>query len=546
MPLVRNLLVLLVFIFSITSCNNTEPKHQNKTVFRYNESFGISTLDPAFAKDQSIIWAVNHIFNGLVQMDEKLQIQPSIAKSWDISKDGLQYTFHLRNDVYFHDDKLFNNGKGRKVTAADFSYSLKRLVDPQTASPGAWIFGNVKTTGKDYAFNTINDSTFQIELNKPFPPFLGLLTMQYCSVVPKEVIAFYGKDFRTHPIGTGPFIFKFWKEGVKLILHKNPHYFEIENGKQLPYIDAVAVSFINDRQSAFLQFLQGKLDMINSLDASFKDELLTHAGTLQPKYKGKFKIETMPYLNTEYLGILADEKSEIMKHSPLRFKEVRQAINYAFDRKKMITYLRNNIATSITSGIVPAGLPSYSASLVKGYDYNPEKAKQLLKKAGYAEGKNMPVITLSTTSSYADLCEYMQGQLAEVGIKSKIEVNQSATHREMVAKQQLAFFRGSWIADYPDAENYLALFYSKNFAPNGPNNTHFKNKKYDELYEKALSEIDTSKRYQYYRDMDNIVVDEAPVVILYYDKVLRLHQNNINGIYGNAMNLLTLKTAQIN
>ncbi len=526
------------------SCRNHAHKGNEKTVFRYNESAGISSLDPAYARDLANIWAVNQLYNGLVQMNDKLEVEPCIAKKWEVSRDGLVYTFHLRTDVFFHDDSVFEGGKGRRVVAQDFVNSFFRITDPRVASPGAWIFNNVSKSVKYnfLGFDAVNDSTFQVFLDKPFPPFLGLLTMQYCSVVPSEAAEYYGKDFRNHPVGTGPFKFKLWKEGTRLIFVKNENYFERDtSGQALPYLDAVSISFTTDKQIAFLDFIQGRLDFLSGIDGSYKDELLTKFGRLQPKYEKKIKMETLPYLNTEYLGILMDDNVELARTSPLRLKAVRQAVSYGFDRQKMITYMRNNIGMPGTSGFVPYGLPSFDAAKVTGYNYNPDMARKLLKQAGFPEGKGLAPITLNTIPPYLDFCEYIQSQLAEIGITVRIEVNQWATHKVMMARSQMGFFRHSWVADYPDAENYLALFYSRNFSPSGPNYTHFSSAEFDRLYERARTEENEEKRYILYRQMDQIIMNEAPIVVLYYDRVVRLFQNNISGLGNNAMNLLTLK-----
>jgi len=528
----------LIILLCLAGCKRTSYPGDSRLVFRYNEASNISSLDPAFAKGQADIWACNQLFNGLVQMNDSLQIIPSIARSWEISEDGRTYTFYLRQDVFFHDHPVFIWGKGKKVTASDFVYSFNRILQPQLSSPGIWVFNSVAPSNP---FEAINDTTFQIRLQNPFPPFLGLLTSQYCAVVPKEIVEYYGKEFRIHPIGTGPFKFKTWVERTNLIFLKNENYFETENGKRLPYLDAVSISFINDRQSAFLEFVKGNLDFVSGIDASYKDELLTRTGALKEKYRGKFKMETCAYLNTEYLGILCDPDLDIMKGNPLSDERVRKAINFGFDRRRMITYLRNGIGTPGVNGMIPPGLPSFNADSVTGYDYNPQLASQLLDEAGFPGGKNLPVITMSTTREYQDLCEFIQGQLSDIGIKIRLEVNQGATHREMVAKQQLAFFRGSWIADYPDAENYLGLFYSRNKAPVGPNYTHFSNAEYDLLYEQAGMTVNDSERYMLYREMDRIIIKHAPVVVLYYDQVVRLFQNNITDLGKNGMNLLSLK-----
>ncbi len=508
------------FIVILFSACIQQYSNDNLAIFKYNESATIATLDPAFAKDQAIIWATNQLFNGLVQLDNKLNVLPSIAKKWQVTNDALSYTFTLRDDVVFHDDELFENGKGRKVIAQDFEYSFNRLLDKNLAAPGVWVLANVST------FKAINDSTFNVVLKTPFPAFLSLLSMQYCSVVPKEIVE--AVDFNRNPIGTGPFKFQLWEDGVKLVLRKNPNYFEKEEGEKIPFLDAVAITFIKDKQSAFLQFIQGKLDFISGIDASYKDEILTSTGELQEKYQTTVTLQSQPYLNTEYLGFLMD--------SPLPL-EIRQAINYGFDRVKMLKYLRNNIGTPAINGFVPMGLPSFNSEL-KGYNYNPEKAKALIASSNFDTQQE---IILSTTSSYLDLCEYIQNQLQDIGLNVRVEVSPPSTHRQMVATSKLNFFRGSWIADYPDAENYLSLFYSNNFCPNGPNYTHYKNEEFDELYEKALSETNTELRYIYYQQMDKLIVESAVVVPLYYDRVLRFINKNITGFESNAMNLLDLK-----
>jgi len=532
---------VFIFLILITSCSSGRFENDGRTVFRYNESAGITSLDPAFARDQSSIWVVNQLFNGLVQLDENLKVKPCIAKSWEISTDGLQYTFHLRKDVFFYPDIAFGQSKGRKAVAADFVYSFNRLIDRKLASPGAWVLDKVKKENGFMPFKAIDDSTLVISLKDPFPPFLGLLSMQYCSVVPHEAIEKYGADFRKHPVGTGPFRLGMWKEGVKLVMLKNDHYFEVGKDGPQPYLDAVAVTFIVDKQSAFLEFIKGNLDFVSGIDASYKDELLTKNGDLRPKYSSKINMSKQPYLNTEYLGILIDTNFQAATESPLKYKLVRQAISYGFDRVKMMRYLRNNIGKAGTAGFVPAGIPWFNPELVKGYHYDPAKAIQLLGKAGFPGGKGLPPITLTTNASYLDLCKFIQSQLGEIGINLKIDVTPPATLREMIAQSKINFFRGSWIADYPDAENYLSLFYTPNFCPAGPNYTHYSSAVFDKIYNECIRETNDSIRGLKYMQMDRLLIEEAPVVVLYYDEVLRFSQKNITGLGSNPLNLLNLK-----
>lgn len=532
----NNIWLLCLLCSVLVSCFGK--KADDRKVFRYNETTGIATLDPAFAKNQSIIWAVHQLYNTLVETDNKLNIVPSLAYRWEVSDDRLTYVFHLRSDVYFHDNESFPQGRGRKMTAFDVEYSYKRIVDPATASSGAWIFNNRVDSAR--AFEALNDSTFRLRLIRPFNPILGLLSMQYCSVVPKEVVEKYGKDFRSHPCGTGPFRFKSWEEGQALVMLKNERYFEKDStGNVLPYLDAVKVTFYDSKATEFLMFQQQRLDFINDIDASFKDEVLTRRGDLRKDWTGKIRLSKHPYLNTEYLGILVDPQSDLVKNSPLGVQKIRAAINYGFDRRKMMMYLRNSIGIPAESGFVPAGLPSFDSSLVKGYHFNPQLSRQLLREAGYPDGKGLPVIKLLTIPIYADLGSFIAKELEDIGLKVQVEAVQKSFLLEQTAKSTAAFFRGSWIADYPDAENYLSCFYSKNPAP--PNYTRYRNPQFDALYERSLIEQDYETRLSLYRQMDQMIIKDAPVVPLWYDEVIRLVQPDITGFEPNGLNLLELR-----
>ena len=511
--------------------------HLDKKIFHYNESSGLASLDPAFAKNKQVMWATHQLYNTLIEIDSNMQMKPSLAKRWEISADNLSFTFYLRDDVFFKDDDCFKNIP-RKLVAQDIVYSFNRIIDKRTASPGAWIFNN--RVDNITPFIAINDSTFQLKLQRPFQSILGILSMQYCSIVAREAVEMYGTDFRRHPVGTGPFCFVAWEEGQALILKKNENYFEKDmEGKQLPYLDGIRVSFYDSKATEFLEFQQNRLDFIDDIDPSFKDEVLTKTGTLKKIWYDKIELHKHPYLNIEYLGILVDTANELVKNSPLRLQKIRQAINYGFNRQKMMLYLRNSIGTAAESGFVPAGLPSFDSMAVQGYHYNVAKAKLLLEEAGYPDGKNLPEIKLLTIPIYGDLGTYIANELRQVGIKLQVEVIQKSLLMEQTAKSQAPFFRGSWIADYPDAENYLSVFYGKNPAP--PNYTRYKNPDFDLLYEKSLSEKNDSLRYQLYQQMDRIIINDAPVVPLWYDMAIHLVHINIKNFYPNSLNLLELR-----
>lgn len=538
-------ILLLLLMLSLFSCGGKKNDNSDKKIFHYNELGGISSLDPAATRNTENIWAVNQLFNGLVQMDDKLNIEPSIAKSWDISEDGRIYTFHLRNDVLFHDHELFKNGKGRKVTAPDFVYSFNRLYNPKVSSAMS-LLENIDKAQKG-GFEAKDDTTFAIYLKENFSPFLGILTMKYFSVVPQEIVEHYGEDFRKNPVGTGPFSFKMWQEGTQINMLKNPNYFEKDaSNKPLPYLDAISISFIKDKETSFMQFMKGDLDMVSGMEAFNPNEVLDDKGKLKPFYKTKYSLQTQPCLRTDYLGFLIDDKVNSTKNSPTTNRAVRRAINYAIDREKLIKHFHKNLGIPATAGFIPAALPSYNPNIVKGFYYNPDKAHELLMEAGYPEGKNLPEIFLYTTENYTDMFEFIQSELAESNIKIKIMVEKPAVLTQAIANNEIPFFRKSWIGDYPDEENFMSLFYSKNFSPKGFNYTHYSNPVFDKLYEQARNCLNDSLKITLYQKMDQMLIDDAPIVPLYYDEVIRLVSKRIDGLTTNPMNLLNLKQVKKN
>ena len=322
------------------------------------------------------------------------------------------------------------------------------------------------------------------------------------------------------------------------MLRRNPLYHEFnEHDERLPHMEAVAISFLPDKQSEFLQFVQGNIDFLNSVDPSYKDDLLTATGELQETYKATVNMVTNPYLNTEYLGFfvgdIEDDTNELL---------LRKAMNYGFDREKMIKYLRNGMGTPAVHGFIPKGLPGFSQ--MAGYYYDPDKARALVDQYKQNTGKDTPSMTITTNSQYVDLCEFIQRQLQSIGLQVNIDVVPPSTLRQAKANGKLPLFRASWIADYPDAENYLSLFYSENFAPGGPNYTHFSNAVFDTWYEEAILTNDVEKRIELYQKMDSLIIENAPVIPLYYDQAVRFTRKNIKDLGANPINLLSLKNVK--
>lgn len=517
-------LIIILFGILLSSCEKDSDIENN--IFKYNEYSNISSLDPAFSSTLRNIWPVNQIFNGLVQLDKNLEIKGDIASSWTISEDKRTYTFKIRQDVYFHNSELFGKNLTRKVKAKDFEYSFNRLIDNKIASPGYWVFNNVKD------FKAINDSIFQIELKKEFDPFLGILSMKYCSVVPHEIVTVLGDKFSKKPIGTGPFKFKKWDENVKLVLSKNKNYFEHDSlGQKLPYLDGIAISFIPDKKSEFMELLSGRLDMVSSPENSIIDQIFDYKGDLKPRFSSNYNLLKSPYLNTEYIGF--NIQNNIKKDTLLRY-----AINSGIDRKKMMQYLRKNIGYPAESGIVPNGLNN--SFYLPRYNYDPDLSKKLI--SIYKSNNDIDEIniTIVSDSQYLDILEFIQSELQKIGVQVQIEITPPSILRQGKATGKFDAFRASWIADYPHVENYFSLFYSKNHTPKGPNYTFFSDRNFDELYEL----IGNKKSISYEKisnDLENIIRRYSPIIPLYYDMSVRIVPKNISGLEANAINQLNLK-----
>ncbi len=544
--LFRNTVKYFLFfpiIFGWVGCKNVD-NSKFRNYFFYNEDANITTLDPAYVKSQSDNWAVSQLYEGLVEYNDSLEIKPALAKNWEILENGNRYIFNLRTDVYFHKTDLFKN-EIRKLIASDVVYSFKRIADPKTASPGAWIFNDkmdlrcFQSDSFQFPVIALNDSTVAINLLRPFAPFLGILAMPYSFIVPKEA-AENAEYFRNHPIGTGPFQFKKWEEDVALLFEKNKKYYRFENNVQLPYLDGVYIDNIKNKQTAFMRFIQGEYDFFNGIDASIKDELLNKNGTLKSKYASQLKLLKTPFLNTEYFGFNIDKKFD---KSPLNNIKVRQAMQYAIDKQKMISYIRNGVGVAAEHGFVPVGLPNYPYESVKGYSYNLTLAKQLIKETGI-DFKTAEPIVLNITSDYLDMAVFVQKECELAGIPIKIEVHPSSFLRQLKKEQKINFFRGSWIADYPDAENYMVCFKQENFSPGGPNYFHFYNADANAAINQSNLTTNDSIRNGLLAIADNSQMASAVCIVLYYDESIRMSHPWVKGLTSNPANFLRLRSVK--
>lgn len=558
-------LIFLTFAFFtlITSCSDQSEKSGN--IFYINQPLGVETLEPVMSNSNQTIWALSQVMEGLVEYNRESEIIPAIAKKWEISGDGTVYTFTLRDDVLFHDDECFPGGKGRKVTASDFKYCLERVNDPKAKTRGSWVYRDKIKGVQEYmdsrsgksagapelneisGIKALNDSTLQIELNQPFAPFLSILTMTYGFVYPREAVDHYGERFGQHPVGTGPFKFSRWDFDKELVFDKNPNYWgKDEAGNQLPYLDGMQMTFTQSSETEYLDFVNGRYDF-HLPSSETIDQLIDENGNLTDPQSRDFDMVRQPWLQTVFFGMMQDAKLPGGVNGPfVGNKKLRQALNYAVDREKIIKYVLKNRGTPASNGPLPVGMPGYNPD-IKGYSYDKDKAMQLLEESGYPGGKGLELtLYMGNDEIQKTIAIAVQDQLKELGIDLKLEQMLQATLISQQEDGKFPFWRASWGADYYDPENFVALFYSKNITPNGPNRVGYNNPEVDRLYEEGLRETDFNKRKLIYDELQKIVIEDAAWLYLYYNQQIYLLKKNIEGFYLSGLNLINLKYTKKN
>ena len=531
----------ITLALTTTSCTRKSKEGENtlNAVIRAN----IKGLDPIYASDTYSNSVVSHIYETLVHyhyLKRPLQLQALVAENLpEVTKDGLTHTFKIRKGILFHDDPAFPEGKGRELVANDFIYAWKRLMNPTNASDGAWIFeGRVAgldkwrkdlSSGKGTfdspieGFSAPDDHTLIIKLTKPYYQLHYVLAMGYASAVPKEAVEKYGKEFLNHPVGTGPFKFESWIRNSKVVLTKNPtwagHTYPTEGeegdeakglladaGKKLPFVDKLVFHEIVEDQPAWLKFQKGQLDIMAIPKDNFDSAVVNNEISGDMEKKGmKLEVTVEPDVTYTAFNML----------DPLVGKNdnLRKAISLALDTPTSIEKFYNGRAVTAHSPI-PPGVDAYDPKFENPYkSHNLDKAKEFLSKAGYPEGKNLPPLTFTTTNSStaAQMAEFFKLNLEKIGVKVKIETSSWPQFTEKIRDKKAQIWGIAWLADYPDAENFLQLLYGKNVSP-GPNGSNFVNKEFDKLYEKAALMPPGEERTKIYQRMRDIVVEKSPWV----------------------------------
>lgn len=518
----KNLIIIYgLSVILLTGCSRNPLLKKSMDTFRSRLSADVTTLDPALVVDVSGGMLTAKLFNGLVKYGEGMKIVPDIAENWDISNNGKIYTFYLKQGVRFTN--------GREVEASDFKYSIERVLNPSTKSPRTWVFDRIlgakdfmrgsPRCGKTEACLVVDCSglvikdkyTLQIILKEPFAPFLGFLSMPAGYVVPKEEVEKWGEDFSRHVIGTGPFKLDQWQSDEKIVLMANPDYFDTK-----PKIKKLEYRIIPEELTAWAEFEAGNLDAI-AIPSSEFERIINNPKRLASLWQ-KY-IVSQAGMNVYYLGLNC-------RKPPFDKIEIRQALNYAIDKEVILNTVLKNRGIS-SHGSIPPGIEGYSTE-IKPYPYNPQKAKELLIKAGFPDGISMKIYQ-KNSREVLEITEILQAQLKEAGIQAEIVQLEWTTLKEMINQGKTDAFYLAWIADYPDAENFIApLFHSRNFGILG-NRAFYKNPDIDKLIDQAQQITNAKERIKLYQEIESKIHEECPWVFLWHQKEFSVHQPWVKG-----------------
>jgi len=529
------------------------PPDSNKMVYRSAFEGDVPSLDPIQIGDTQSHDVGHNIYNGLVRYrpritgpNQKLSdLVPDLAESWKISPDGKTYTFHLRKGVKFHN--------GDPFTAADVKFSIERLADPRNASKGMWTLDGLSLAGLDAyqkacqagqaahldSVKVIDDHTVSITLKDVIPFALHVLAMSYYYVVPQNEVKKWKDQFSFHATGTGPFMLKEWKSNQKLVLVKNPNFFE----PGIPKLDELRFYIVPSEDIRLLWFENGELDHLEPpIPAASFDRILSDPHWNKLGNKAIRKVESLndpaqsnvikdKEWTIQYLGM--DTQSE-----PFKDKTVRQAFNFAVNKRKIIDVVRNGRGIP-ARGVLPNGFPAFKADRAIPYPYDLNKAKAMMAQAGWTDsngdgildknGKPLKVTFWHNQSAiYAMLGAAVQADLRDLGVDIEVKSMEWASYIEKIKRNEATFFRFGWAADYPDPDNYLwTLFNSKNIGQD--NVTRYKKPTFDTLVNKARTTVNWSEREKLYQDAESMIIEDAPWIFLYTNVEYKLVQPYVRG-----------------
>lgn len=557
----KSFLVILSVAALLSSCSNSTSDGGSDRVakgdkvyggtLRINETEQFLTLYPAGITDIGSAHIANQIYEGLVKFNAKdLTVIPSLAEKWEVDAAGTTYTFHLKKGVMFQDNECFPDGKGREVKSSDFKYVFELLcTDSKENSNFAATFkdrvvgankffeaSKGKPNGSIDGIKTPDDYTISITLTSPSTSFLFALASPVTSVFAKEAYEKYGTDIK---VGTGPFIYVENGSTDKALLKRNNNYHGVDSlGNQLPFLDSVIISFLPTKKQELDNFQNGNLDMVIGLPSeSIKDMVESQIADFQNK-PPKYVLERSPEMASQYYEFN-------MTKEPFNNIKVRQAFCYAIDRNKIVEdVLKGEAYGPGVNGISPPSFKGYDITKLVGYDFDAEKAKKLLAEAGYPNGKGFPKVKIELNSGGAkntNVVLEIQKQLMEVlNVNVDFEVVPQKQKMEDSKYARAEIFRAAWIADFPSPENFLWILYGATVPtdlnqPSYPNTPRYKNPEFDKLFDAGKSAKTQEEGYVDFLKAEQLLLNDAPVMMLWYDENYRLVKSNVHNLFSNPM-----------
>lgn len=509
------LLVLVLSLRGMPLAAQQPTPRTGGTLFRTNIYGDPENLDPMVRVGVRTMLVTMNLFDGLVKLDPERGVIPDIAVRWTVSPDRKVYTFTLRRGVLFHD--------GGEVTAADFKYSFERVANPANASPALPRLAGVVGAKRFQAgaaqeisgIKALDRQTLEITLEEPNNLFLYDLTEVWASVVPRQAVERLGREFGSRPVGSGPFTFESWVRDAQVVLRRFDRYWRVDSsGNRLPYLDRVVFRVMREMSTIEAEFEAGNLDFTVILDPQYRKY------SAHPVYKSH--LVTVAELFTRHIGFNLSQAG-----APWLDKRVRQAINYAIDRKTIVDKVLNGKAYPAT-GVFPPSLAGYDRSL-SGYQYDPDRARRLLAEAGFPNGFTVKVISTDHPAYGLPVVEAVMGYLSAVGIRVQPEVMEATAVSQRTHDGNFEWYSSSvGGATHPLA--YLRRRFHSSFIGAPGNFTRYKNPPVDSLLDQAAETSDPATVLRLVRQAERIIVDDAPWWFSNYNKAVVAHQPYVHGL----------------
>jgi peptide/nickel transport system substrate-binding protein len=526
-------------------------------IFRINESEYIKNLFPHNITDAYSYRVASQVYEGLFKFDpENLNVTKGLVEDYNVDESGTIYTFKIKKGVFFHDNPCFSDGKGREVKAEDVKYCFTQLCTKNINNQHFSIFEEVLKGAKAHydassngakpnfdieGIKVLDDYTIQLHLIEPNSLLTVNLAQPACFIYPKEAEEKYGVDMRINAVGTGPFSLNIndVEEDISIILKRNPNYhIKDKSGNQLPFVDAVSIQFIKDKKTELFEFRKGNLDMIYRLPTEYIIEILEETMPGANGEYSQFQLQRSPEMMTQFLTL--NNQSGVFKD-----KNVRKAFNYAIDRTKILDFVLNGEGYAPGNhGITPPVFANYNIEDIRGYSINIDSAQYYLKRAGYPNGRGFPKLKFLLNAEgerNTNVAVEIKKQLMDhLSVEVELQILPFAQLLEKSYSGDYSMLRAAWVADFPSAENFLWIFSSKD-VPNSlsdatyPNVARYVNRTFDEYYENALKAKSIDDANELFKKAEIRLMEDAPVIILWYDEGYRLIKSYVKDFPNNPM-----------